>query len=106
VRDTAASAVETARSIAELFQGNRDHIRHIGRGSGSALQVHEALAERPLATVGSLVEATALSAPTAGRALESLEVLGIVREITGRRRSRVYAYSQYLDMLNRGMEPL
>ena len=106
VRDTAASAVETARSIAELFRGDRDHIRHIGRGSGSALQVHEALAERPLATVGSLVEATGLSAPTAGKALESLEQLGIVREITGRRRSRVYVYGQYLDMLNKGTEPL
>ena len=68
--------------------------------------MHEALAERPLATVGSLVEATGLSAPTAGKALESLEQLGIVREITGRWRSRVYVYGQYLDMLNKGTEPL
>ena len=51
-------------------------------------------------------ESHRLSAPTAGKALESLEKLGIVREITGRRRSRVYVYGQYLDMLNKGTEPL
>ncbi len=106
VRDTAASAVETARSIAELFRRDRDRIRHIGRGSGSALQVHEALGKRPLATVGSLAKSTGLSAPTAGKALESLARLGVAREITGRQRSRVYVYGHYLDLLSTGTEPL
>jgi Fic family protein len=53
-----------------------------------------------------IVKATGLSAPTAGKALETLEQLGIVREITGRRRSRVYVYGQYLELLSRGTEPL
>jgi hypothetical protein len=38
--------------------------------------------------------------------VETLEQLGIVREITGRRRSRVYVYGQYLELLSRGTEPL
>lgn len=53
-----------------------------------------------------IVKATGLSAPTAGKALETLEQLGIVREIIGRRRSRVYVYGQYLELLSRGTEPL
>jgi hypothetical protein len=33
-----------------------------------------------------------------------LEALGIVCEITGRRRERVYAYDQYVAILNEGAE--
>ncbi|MBI4265793.1 MAG: hypothetical protein HY657_15565 [Acidobacteria bacterium] len=43
-----------------------------------------------------------LSAPTIGKALETLVDLGIAREITGRRRSRVFAYDRYLALLNEG----
>ena len=43
---------------------------------------------------------------TASRALNALERLAIVREITGRKRDRVYAYQQYLTILNEGAEPL
>jgi ribosomal protein S25 len=35
-----------------------------------------------------------------------LENLGIVRELTGRRRSRVYTYDRYLAILSEGTEPL
>jgi hypothetical protein len=35
-----------------------------------------------------------------------LERLGIVREITGRKSARVFAYGRYLDILNEGMEPV
>jgi len=32
--------------------------------------------------------------------------LGIVRELTGQRRNRVFAYDRYLSILNEGTEPL
>jgi hypothetical protein len=38
--------------------------------------------------------------------VEALENLGIVREITGRKRERVFAYTRYLAILNEGTEPL
>lgn len=34
------------------------------------------------------------------------EVKGIVREITGRQRGRLYSYHRYLAILNEGTEPL
>lgn len=40
------------------------------------------------------------------RAIEALAALGIVRELTGRKRDRVFAYDRYLAVLNEGAEPL
>ena len=36
--------------------------------------------------------------------MQQLETLGIVREITGQQRNRVFAYQQYLSLLNEGTE--
>ena len=42
--------------------------------------------------------------PTAGVALDRLQELGLVREITGRKRNRVFAYDAYLRILD-GVAP-
>ncbi len=57
-------------------------------------------------TANQLVERTELSAPTVNAALADLERLGIVNEITGRRRGRVFGYRPYLAILSEGTEPL
>ena len=44
--------------------------------------------------------------PTATKGIASLVALGIARELTGRRRNRVFAYHRYLAILNEGTEPL
>ena len=49
---------------------------------------------------------TGLSAPTVNSALADLNRLGIVAEISGRRRGRVFSYGAYLDILNEGTTPL
>jgi hypothetical protein len=35
-----------------------------------------------------------------------LQDLGIVNELTGQQRHRVFAYQQYLDILSEGAQPL
>lgn len=37
--------------------------------------------------------------------LKRLEELGVVREVTGQERSRIYLYAAYMDILNQGAEP-
>jgi len=51
-----------------------------------------------------LAEKTGLSSPTVNAALTYLVNLGILEEITGRQRGRVYAYQGYLDILSEGTE--
>lgn len=106
VRETAAGAVENALSLVDLFNRDRERIRELGRGASSAVQVHHELLRRPVATVSWLVKRTKLSPPTVGKALEALIEHKVVREVTGRQRSRVFVYGKYLDALNQGMEPL
>jgi hypothetical protein len=43
---------------------------------------------------------------TARSALTQLQTLGIVREITGGKYGRLYAYDAYLSILSEGTEPL
>jgi Fic family protein len=70
------------------------------------LRVHELLQQIPFATANSLVERTGLTPPTVNAALADLERIGIVEEMTGRRRGRVFGYRAYLDILNEGTAPL
>jgi Fic family protein len=49
---------------------------------------------------------TGKTLPTVTKAVTKLVESGIVREIIGRRRRRVYAYAEYLAVLNEGGEAL
>jgi len=60
----------------------------------------------PIVTIQTVSEKLGLSFPTAGSALDNLAKIGVVHETTGRQRSRVYAYSDYLALLDRGTDPL
>ena len=68
----------------------------------SALRRHHALLGRPVATSGWLVHKTGLTPAMVNKSLEHLLRLGIVRELTARKRNRVFAYQRCLDILNRG----
>jgi Fic family protein len=106
VAETASQAFDAATRIVELFKADRERITTDIDWAGSALRVHELLQQNPFATGTALVARTGLTAPTVNAALGELQRLGIVNEITGRQRGRVFAYSAYLGILNEGTAPL
>jgi len=106
VADTANQAFEAATRIVDLFKEDRERITAEGERAASALRIHDILQQIPFLTANQLVQHTGLSAPTVNAALSDLERLGIVKEITGRKRGRVFAYQQYLDILSEGTDPL
>ena len=106
VLSTARQAVETARSALGLFETHRSTIQSLGRRAASALQVHEALKRSPILTVSRAARTSGLSEPTVGSAFRRLTDLGIVNEITGKQRGRLYSYRPYLDLLAEGTEPI
>ncbi|HFQ13371.1 MAG TPA: ArsR family transcriptional regulator, partial [Gammaproteobacteria bacterium] len=105
VEQTALDAVETARRLVALMQQDEQRIHQLGRRAGTALRVHRKLSLRPLQSIKDMAEALELSYPPVSKSLEALENLGIVREITGRQRNRIYAYQTLLDILNEGAQP-
>lgn len=102
----ATGAVDTAHRLLALFREDAELVRARGRAVANTLHVLDALRERPAATINDLATRTGVTFPTAARAIAALESLGIVREITGRERNRVFAYSRYLAILGEGAEPL
>jgi Fic family protein len=106
VEATAGAAVDTAHRLLALFGKDAARVQATGRAAANALRVFDAFRDRPLSTIPALAGQTGASYPTVSRAVEELERLGIVREITGRKRGRIFAYTGYLDILNEGTEPL
>ena len=105
VRQTAEGAVSTARRLEELFRRDREHLAPLGRRAGSALRVHAAMTARPVASLKDVAVRSGLSFPAAATAMGLLVERGIAREMTGKRRNRVFAYDQYLSMLTEGTDP-
>ena len=58
----------------------------------------------PVCTIQRLAKTTKLTLPTVAKALDVLVQVGIVREITGKKRHRVYSYTGYMTILGEGTE--
>lgn len=106
VAETATGAVQTARRLVTLFEEDGARVRSRGRSAATALRVFDALRTRPIITLTDVSQRTGLTFPTATNGMAALVALGVARELTGRRRNRVFAYDRYLAMLNEGAEPL
>jgi Fic family protein len=102
VAETAAQATATAQQLHALRQAHRSQLAGIGRMLASAQQVLDVLFEYPIANISTLVKHGNITAATAGKVMELLSQPqhGLVRELTGQKRNRVFAYSAYIDILN------
>ena len=106
VRITAAQAVQTAHRLTAMAGEDRRKIQDLGRVAGSALRVHEALLRRPVLSAPLAVKATGLVPNTVGKVLRALIEIGLVKELTGQKRNRIYSYPRFLDVLSEGTEPI
>jgi Fic family protein len=100
IEASAVEAAATASALLALVDTDRPRIAALGRAAGSALTVHRALQRQPISTAGALVDATGLTAATVNKSLAHLESLGVVAELTGRRRGRVFSYRRYVELLS------
>ncbi len=101
---TAGQAVDSARQLIDLANEDRDRISRLGRAAASTLRVHRALMERPITTSGWLVEKTGITPATVNKCLGHLERLGVVLELTLRKRNRLFSYVRYVKIMNQGTE--
>ena len=105
VRTTADGAVSTSRRLLALFAADRAAVeQRAGRRAGSALRVYDALRAQPILSLPRVRDRTGLAFRTAASAMELLAELGIAREITGKRRGRLFVHDRHLAILNEGTE--
>ncbi|WP_419921013.1 Fic family protein [Candidatus Poriferisodalis sp.] len=107
IRSTAEAALSATQRLEAMAADDRNVIeQHTGKAAGSALRVHATLMQRPVLNVETSAHLAGLSWPAVNNALTRLSDLGIVSEVTGQRRNRVFVYSGYLAVLEEGTEPL
>lgn len=105
IEATATQAVATANALLGLVNADRDRIAGLGRAAASAIAVHQALQRHPIATSTALVKATKLTSATVNKSLAHLERIGVVVEVTNRRRGRVFSYRKYVEELATELGP-
>ena len=103
VRFTAEEACTTAKRIQVLFSADRARLRGLPR-AGSMLQLHEYLQKHPITDLQYAARVTGLSNTTAGLAMERMAEIGLVKEQTGKRRGRIYIYTEFLKILEEGTD--
>lgn len=106
IQETAEQATEGAKRILTLFEEHKERIKTLRRASASALQLHDYFQIHPVTNLRAVGKHTKLSMPTVTKTMEHLKTLKIVRETTGGKRNRIYAYDAYLKILEQGTEPL
>ncbi|GJD16996.1 hypothetical protein RIVM261_019520 [Rivularia sp. IAM M-261] len=72
-------------------------------GANSTLRVHNLMRKKPLFSITYAKTELRLTVPTITSALKNLESLGIVKEVTGRSRDRLFVYAEYINILNEGI---
>lgn len=104
VIETANQATDTAKAILNLF--NRDHtrIKNADKSTATMLNIHAYLQKHPISNTSKIKEACNTSLPTVLRGLIALEKLGVVKEITGKDRHKIFVYQDYIDILGKGTE--
>jgi len=100
VAETANQATVTAQAILALLEKDKAAIAASSKATATILAVHTYLQRHPVATSAKIMGACTLSRPTVLRVLASLEALGIIQEVTGKERHKVFVYKNYLDILN------
>jgi len=102
INDVARSATDTTRRLLALVDMDRQAIHGLGRASGSALRLHEIAIRQIVFRIPEAAKALSLSEVTVANTAAHLVRLGIVREVTGRSRNKLFAYSNYLAVLEEG----
>jgi Fic family protein len=104
VIESAHQAIDTANRLLKMAANDRKRINELKRISGSAYLIHQAMMERPLATQKWLQDKTLLAQTTINKSLIELERLGIIKEVTDKKRNRIYSYVEYIQILEEGTE--
>ena len=106
VADVAEEAAETAERTLKLFTKDKDKIQKLGRAAPSALRLPEVMQTQPPVRIRTAAKTLKLTTPTITSVLKHLMQLAIVKEVSGRSRDRLFAYSRYVNMVSKGTEPL
>lgn len=98
VIETAKQSISTFDRILKLQQEIDEKIQALGSRSKNAQIVIKQLYQHPIIGAQKVKQITALSFPSVYKLIEELERLGILVELTGGKRGKVYLFQDYVDL--------
>ncbi|GMR18724.1 MAG: Fic family protein [Gammaproteobacteria bacterium] len=104
IEQTANNAVDTAKQLMRQAEKDAATLRAQGRFSSTLSKMHHSLLQKPIATAAWLQRTTGMAPATIQSGLQKLQKLGMLEELTGKQRDRVYAYHEYISILDQGNE--
>jgi Fic family protein len=99
VAEVSAEATETSRRILALREEHRALVTaHLGRAAGNGHRVLEHLFQKPILSVADVRKLTRTTYPAANNLVSRLAERGIIQEITGYKRNRLFRYEPYIAL--------
>lgn len=101
---TSNQAVNTAKNLISLINDHEAKVNSMGRASSTALVVYRCFVKQPVLNANAIQTQTSLSAATIHSSLENLIKLGILEEVSQKKRNKIFVYKEYINILNEGTE--
>ena len=99
VRDAAVDGVSAAQKLFTVMTNDRARLANHASATVPSIRLFDQLPSHPIVTLAGAIKLLKVTKPTAGKAIDALRQARILRETTGKRRDRVYAYAAYLEVL-------
>ncbi len=96
--ETSKKGIETFDQILKLKSDIESNIQKMGPRATTILKVMDHLYRRPIIDPSVIIRLTGVSAPTAYKIIADLQKIGVLQEITGKKRKKVYAFNEYLKL--------
>ena len=98
VSAVARESADTGRKIVALREEVRETLLMLDRSAANALRLHEQLFATPVIGVARAAECLGIGFAAANRLIDRMVDCGVLRELTGHRRNRRFAYQRYIDL--------
>ena len=102
ISETSQEAVNTARDIIKLKDDTISKLYENSISSIHAVKLVDLLFDRPLISNTYIAHKLNISSVTANSLVNRFEKLGILDEVTGKKRYKVYFFTTYVEIINRG----
>jgi Fic family protein len=100
VRQTSENSIQTFKKIIKLKTKTEHDIASLGKKVTTAKIVLQHLYAQPIVDMADLTQLLQVNKTTALRLIDDFEKLGILKEITGYKRNRIFSFEKYLNLFN------
>ncbi len=98
VSETAAGSKQTFEGIVALRQRCEEKILQLGKRAPKGQALLRQLYSQPVMSANDVAARLDITHQSASSLIRSFEGMGILREITGRKKDRLFMFSEYLDL--------